>query len=60
MLSPLELNDSRQSKDSSRRDYLNQLYKFWGYWYQLRSLTLYDYAKNCDINADIDRIVKIQ
>ena len=60
MLSPLELNDSRQSKDSSRRDYLNQLYKFWSYWYQLRSLTLYDYAGGCDINADIDRIVKIQ
>ena len=60
MLSPLELNDSRQSKDSSRRDYLNQLYKFWSYWYQLRSLTLYDYAGGCNINADIDRIVKIQ
>ena len=58
MLSPLELNDSRTSKDSSRRDYVTQLYKFWTYWYQLRSLTLYDYSGRCDINADFEKLVK--
>ncbi|MDE6277658.1 MAG: TolC family protein [Muribaculaceae bacterium] len=60
MLSPLELNDSRTSKDNSRRDYINQLYKFWTYWYQLRSLTLYDYSSLHDINADFDKLIKIQ
>lgn len=59
-ISTLELNDSRLSKDSSRRDYINQLYKFWTYWYQIRSLTLYDYSGRCDINADIDKLVKMQ
>lgn len=59
-MSTLELNDSRVSKDSSRRDYINQLYKFWTYWYQIRSLTLYDYSGHCDINADIARLVKMQ
>ncbi len=58
MLSPLELNDSRTSKDSSRRDYVTQLYKFWTYWYQLRSLTLYDYSGHCDINADFEKLIK--
>ncbi|MDE6310980.1 MAG: TolC family protein [Muribaculaceae bacterium] len=58
MLSPLELNDSRSSKDSSRREYVTQLYKFWTYWYQLRSLTLYDYSGRCDINADFEKLVK--
>lgn len=58
-ISTLELNDSRVSKDSSRRDYINQLYKFWTYWYQIRSLTLYDYSTGGDINADIDKLVKI-
>lgn len=58
MLSTLELNDSRLSKDNSRRDYINQLYKFWNYWYQLRSLTLYDYSAGGDINTDFDRIIK--
>ena len=58
-ISTLELNDSRISKDSSRRDLINQLYRFWTYWYQLRSLTLYDYSGQCDINADIDKLVKM-
>lgn len=60
MISTLELNDSRSSKDTSRRDYINQLYRFWSYWYQLRSLTLYDYSADCDINADIEKLLKIQ
>lgn len=60
MLSTLELNDSRSSKDSSRREYINQLYKYWSYWYQLRSLTLYDYSFGGDINVDFDKYLKIQ
>lgn len=58
MLSPLELNDSRTSKDSSRRDYISQLFKFWNYWYQIRSLTLHDYSEARDINSNIEKIVK--
>lgn len=60
MLSPLELNDSRTSKDSSRRDYISQLSKFWTYWYQLRSLTLYDYSAAHNIDADFDKLIKFQ
>ncbi len=59
-ISNLELNDSRQSKDASRREYIDQLYRFWTYWYQIRSLTLHDYANGGDINADIDRLLKMQ
>ena len=33
---------------------------FWNYWYQIRSLTLYDYMGNGDINADIERIIKLE
>ncbi|MBO4943093.1 MAG: TolC family protein [Muribaculaceae bacterium] len=58
MISTLELNDSRVSKDNSRREYINQLYKFWNYWYQIRSLTLYDYSTGGDINVDFERYVK--
>lgn len=59
-ISTLELNDSRQSKDTSRREYISQLCKFWIYWYQIRSLTLYDYSGHRDIDADIDKLVKMQ
>ena len=40
------------------RQYVNELYKFWSYWYQIRSITLYDYEHHTDINADIDKLVR--
>ncbi len=58
-ISTLDLNDSRVTKDESRREYVNQLYKYWNYWYQLRSLTLFDWQNGTDINADIARLVSM-
>lgn len=57
MLATLELNDSRISKDNSRREYINQLYKLWNYWYQIRSLTLHDYSSGGDINIDFEKYI---
>lgn len=57
-ISTLDLNDSQAKKDESSRQLVSELYKFWSYWYQLRSLTLYDYERGCDINADIERLIK--
>lgn len=59
MLATLELNDSRVSKDNCRREYINQLYKFWNYWYQIRSLTLHDYANGGDINVDFEKYINL-
>lgn len=56
-ISTLDLNDSQTRKDESRRQYINELYKFWNYWYQLRSVTLHDFATGGDINADFDKII---
>lgn len=56
-ISTLDLNDSQLKKDETMRTYIDELYKFWSYWYQLRSLTLYDYSLHENINADIARIV---
>lgn len=58
-ISTLDLNDSQVKKDEGRRRYINELYKFWSYWYQIRSLTLYDYEHHSDINADIEKLCKI-
>lgn len=55
-ISTLDLNDSQTKKDESMRQYVNELYKFWSYWYQIRSLTLYDYEHHTDINADFEKI----
>ena len=57
-ISTLDLNDSQAKKDSQRQEYVNELYLYWYYYYQLRSLTLWDYARKCGIDADIDRIVR--
>lgn len=59
-ISTLDLNDSRVKKDEARRDYVNQLYTYWLYYYQLRSLTLWDYQASAPIDADFDAIFRQQ
>ena len=38
----LNLNDSQAAKDEARREYINQMFLLWSYYYQIRSLTLHD------------------
>ena len=59
-ISTLDLNDSQVKKDQARRDMVNELYLYWSYYFQLRSLTLWDYSRNRDIDADIERLVKLR
>lgn len=59
-ISTLDLNDSQTRKDESMRQYVNELYKFWNYWYQIRSITLYDYEHHSDINADFDKLWRLE
>lgn len=58
-ISTLDLNDSQSKKDESKRRYISELYKFWNYWYQIRSITLYDYEHHGDINADIEKLCRM-
>ncbi len=57
-ISTLDLNDSQVKKDESRQQYISELFNYWYYFYQLRSLTLWDYEKGTSIDADIDKIVR--
>ena len=57
-ISTLDLNDSQVSKDESRQAYINQLYLYWNYYYQLRSVALWDFSTNTGIDRDIDAIVR--
>ena len=57
-ISTLDLNDSRVKKDEARRNYVNELYLFWNYYYQIRSLTLWDYEHDSPIDSDIESILK--
>ncbi len=57
-ISTLELNDSQSKKDASRSDYIVELFLYWYYYYQLRSLTLWDFATGTSIESDIEKIVR--
>ncbi len=57
-LSTLDLNDSQVKKDESRQAYFQALYLYWYYFYQLRSLTLWDYTVDAPLTSDFDRIVR--
>lgn len=57
-ISTLELNDSQSKKDASRANYIVEMFLYWYYYYQLRSVTLWDFSAGRDIDADIDAIVR--
>ena len=45
-LSITDLSIAFQEKDQAKRDYISALRDFWGAYYQLRYLSLYDFEKN--------------
>lgn len=53
----LDLNDARNSKDDARRQHIQQLYLFWNYYYNVRSVTLYDFINRTTLDADIEQLV---
>ena len=57
-ISTLDLSDSQANKDSARSKQLEELFYYWYYFYQLRSITLWDFTSNAPINADIENIVR--
>ncbi|MDE6215133.1 TolC family protein [Bacteroides sp.] len=57
-ISTLDLNDAQNSKDEARQKHISELYYYWYYFYQLRSLTLWDFERNTELEADFEDIVK--
>ena len=57
-ISTLDLNDSQTKKDEARQKHINELFYYWYYYYQLRSLTLWDFNTNTNIDADFEKIIK--
>ena len=57
-ISTLELSDAQASKDAARQNRIVQLYNYWRYYYQLRSIALWDFVEDHDITADIEKLIK--
>lgn len=54
----LDLNDARNSKDNAKQKHIQELYDYWYYFYNIRSLTLYDFLENRTLDADFEKIVR--
>lgn len=57
-INTLDLNDAQSSKDEARQKHISELYSYWYYFYQIRSLTLWDFATNTELEADFEEIVR--
>lgn len=56
-INTLDLNDAQLSKDNARAGYVSEMHLYWYYLYQLRSLALYDFVNDRDMDADFERLV---
>lgn len=56
-INTLDLNDAQNSKDEARQKHISELYYYWYYFYQLRSLTLWDFEKDAELEVDFDEII---
>lgn len=57
-INTLDLNDAQNSKDEARQKYISEMYYYWYYFYQIRSLTLWDFERNSELEADFEEIVR--
>ena len=57
-ISTLDLNDSQLRKDEARQKHISEMFSYWYYYYQVRSITLWDYVNNTGIDADFDKLIK--
>ncbi len=54
----LELNDADSRKDQNRRAYVQSLQDYWTYFYNMRSLTLFDFINRKPLEADYENLVQ--
>ncbi len=53
----LDLNDAQKAKDEAREKHIEELHYYWYYFFNVRSLTLYDFIHDRTIDADIEKLV---
>jgi outer membrane protein TolC len=57
-ISTLELSDAQKAKDQARQNRIQQLFNYWYYYYQIRSIALWDFERNCELSEDIEKLMK--
>jgi outer membrane protein TolC len=54
----LELNNADTKKDQNKRNYIQALNNYWTYFYNMRSLTLYDFINRKPLETDYEKLVE--
>jgi len=54
----LDLNDADARKDQNKRAYVQSLQNYWNYFYNLRSLTLYDFINRKPLETDYEKLLE--
>jgi len=54
----LELNNADTKKDENRRGYIQALNNYWQFYYNIRSLTLFDFEANKPLEYDFDNLIE--
>ena len=57
-ISTLELSDAQKAKDQARQNRIQQLFNYWYYYYQIRSIALWDFERGCELCADIEKLIQ--
>ncbi|HOF75087.1 MAG TPA: TolC family protein [Bacteroidales bacterium] len=52
-----DMNNAQLDRDQARVGYVQALFNYWRYYYELRSITQYDFINNRRLDADFDSIV---
>lgn len=54
----LDLNDADSRKDQNKRAYLQSLQDYWNYFYNIRSLTLFDFINKKPLETDYEKLLQ--
>ena len=54
----LDLNDADSRKDQNKRAYVQALEDYWSYFYNIRSLTLYDFISRKPLETDYEKLIQ--
>ena len=54
----LDLNDADSRKDQNKRAYIQSLQDYWNYFYNIRSLTLFDFINKKPLETDYDKLLQ--
>lgn len=54
----LDLNDADSRKDQNKRAYIQALQNYWNYFYNIRSLTLYDFINRRPLDTDYEKLIE--